>query len=111
MNAPSEPPELQAANTASTGHPGLAREVGLGVADKPDSVEICFVPGGDHAAVIRARRPGAATAGRVVDTAGNVLGAHDGIERFTVGQRKGLGFAAGERRYVLRIVPADRIST
>jgi tRNA-specific 2-thiouridylase len=85
----------------------LAREVGLGVADKPDSVEICFVPGGDHAAVIRARRPGAATAGRVVDTAGNVLGAHDGIERFTVGQRKGLGIAAGERRYVLRIVPAE----
>jgi tRNA-specific 2-thiouridylase len=85
----------------------LAREAGLGVADKPDSVEICFVPGGDHAAVIRARRPGAATAGRVVDTAGNVLGEHDGIERFTVGQRKGLGIAGGERRYVLRIVPSE----
>jgi tRNA-specific 2-thiouridylase len=83
----------------------LAREAGLGVADKPDSVEICFVPGGDHAAVIRERRPGAATPGRVVDTDGNVLGAHDGIERFTVGQRKGLGIAQGERRYVLRIVP------
>jgi tRNA-specific 2-thiouridylase len=85
----------------------LAREAGLGVADKPDSVEICFVPGGDHAAVIRARRPGAATAGRVVDTAGNVLGEHDGIERFTVGQRKGLGIPGGERRYVLRIVPSE----
>jgi tRNA-specific 2-thiouridylase len=84
----------------------LARAAGLGVADKPDSVEICFVPGGDHAAVIRERRPGLATAGRVVDTEGRVLGEHDGIERFTVGQRKGLGIAGAERRYVLRIVPS-----
>ncbi len=85
----------------------LAREAGLGVADKPDSVEICFVPGGDHAAVIRGRRLGLATAGRVVDTEGHVLGEHDGIERFTVGQRKGLAIAGAERRYVLRIVPSD----
>src|SRR5438132_1228845 len=84
----------------------LAREAGLAVADKPDSVEICFVPGGDHAAVIRERRPELATAGHFVDTAGNVLAEHDGYERFTVGQRKGLGFAAGERRYVLEIVPS-----
>jgi tRNA-specific 2-thiouridylase len=85
----------------------LARRAGLGVADKPDSVEICFVPNGDHAALIRERRPEKATAGSIVDTAGKVLAGHDGIERFTVGQRKGLGFAAGERRYVLRIVPGD----
>jgi tRNA-specific 2-thiouridylase len=85
----------------------LARAAGLGVADKPDSVEICFVPDGDHTGLIRERRPHAATAGRIVDTSGKVLAAHDGIERFTVGQRKGLGFAAGERRYVLRIVPGD----
>ncbi|HEY7308708.1 MAG TPA: tRNA 2-thiouridine(34) synthase MnmA [Gemmataceae bacterium] len=85
----------------------LAREAGLGVADKPDSVEICFVPDGDHAALIRSRRPEHATAGRLVDTSGKVLAEHDGIERFTIGQRKGLGFAAGERRYVLRIVPGD----
>ena len=85
----------------------LARQAGLGVADKPDSVEICFVPDGDHAALIRERRPERATAGAIVDTAGNVLAEHDGIERFTIGQRKGLGFAAGERRYVLRIVPGD----
>ncbi|HVS34155.1 MAG TPA: tRNA 2-thiouridine(34) synthase MnmA [Gemmataceae bacterium] len=84
-----------------------ARAAGLGVADKPDSVEICFVPDGDHAALIRERRPQTATAGRIVDTSGRMLAAHDGIERFTVGQRKGLGFAAGERRYVLRIVPGD----
>jgi len=85
----------------------LAREANLGVADKPDSVEICFVPDNDHAALIRRRRPEHATAGHIVDTAGNVLAEHDGIEGFTIGQRKGLGFAAGERRYVLRIVPGD----
>jgi tRNA-specific 2-thiouridylase len=84
----------------------IARAAGLPVADKPDSVEICFVPDGDHAALVRERRPGASLAGRVVDEAGKVLAGHDGIERFTVGQRKGLGFAAGERRYVLRILPA-----
>lgn len=83
----------------------VARRAGLGVADKPDSVEICFVPGGDHAAVVRARRPQAATAGAFVDAGGAVLGGHDGIDRFTVGQRKGLGIAAGARRYVLQIVP------
>jgi tRNA-specific 2-thiouridylase len=84
----------------------LAREAGSGVHDKPDSVEICFVPDGDHAALIRRRRPQAATAGAIVDTAGNVLAEHHGIEAFTVGQRKGLGFAAGQRRYVLQIVPS-----
>jgi tRNA-specific 2-thiouridylase len=84
----------------------MAASAGLGVADKPDSVEICFVPGGDHAAFIRRRRPELATAGHIVDTAGNILADHDGFERFTIGQRKGLGFAAGERRYVLEIVPS-----
>jgi tRNA-specific 2-thiouridylase len=83
----------------------LARTAGLGVADKPDSVEICFVPDGDHAGLIRQRRPERATAGKFVDTAGAVLGEHDGIERFTIGQRKGLGIAAASRRYVLKIVP------
>jgi tRNA-specific 2-thiouridylase len=83
----------------------LARAADLGVADKPDSVEICFVPDGDHGALIRARRPELSTAGSIVDTAGRTLADHDGIENFTVGQRKGLGFAAGQRRYVLRIVP------
>ncbi len=86
----------------------LARAAGLGVAEKPDSVEICFVPDGDHGTLIRRRRPELATAGHVVDTAGNVLTDHAGIENFTIGQRKGLGFAAGERRYVLQIIPAER---
>jgi tRNA-uridine 2-sulfurtransferase len=85
----------------------LAREADLGVAEKPDSVEICFVPDGDHGALIRRRRPELATAGRIVDTAGTYLADHDGIENFTIGQRKGLGFAAGSRRYVLRIVPSE----
>jgi tRNA-specific 2-thiouridylase len=85
----------------------LARSADLDVHDKPDSVEICFVPDGDHASLIRRRRPERITAGHIVDTAGNVLAQHDGIESFTIGQRKGLGFAAGERRYVLRIIPSD----
>jgi tRNA-specific 2-thiouridylase len=83
----------------------IARRLGLAVADKPDSVEICFVPDGDHARLIRERRPEAVTAGAFVDESGQVMGQHDGIERFTVGQRKGLGIATGSRRYVLKIVP------
>src|SRR5438067_6205122 len=84
----------------------LAREAGLaGVADKPDSVEICFVPGGDHTEVVRRRRPAVAAAGVIAERDGTVLGRHDGIDRFTVGQRKGLGVAAGRRRFVLEIIP------
>ena len=82
-----------------------ARRAGLPVAEKPDSVEICFVPDNDHARLVRERRPHRRTAGAFVDSAGNVLAEHDGIERFTVGQRKGLGYAAGSRRYVLEILP------
>jgi tRNA-specific 2-thiouridylase len=84
----------------------LARTAGLNVADKPDSVEICFVPSNDHTAFIRGRRPELATAGNIVDKTGKVLARHEGFERFTVGQRKGLGFGAHARRYVLEIVPA-----
>jgi tRNA-specific 2-thiouridylase len=83
----------------------LARQIGLPVADKPDSVEICFIPNGDHASFIRGRRPDARTAGQVRDRSGTVLAAHDGIERFTIGQRKGLGFATSGKRYVLEILP------
>lgn len=83
----------------------MAGDFGLGVADKPDSVEICFVPNNDHADFIRRRRPELQTAGNFVDSAGNVLAAHDGYERFTIGQRKGLGYAAGARRFVLDIIP------
>src|SRR5262249_55430061 len=83
----------------------IAHRAGLTVvAEKPDSVEICFVPYGDHAQLIRNRRPALATAGPVVDAEGNVLGEHDGYERFTIGQRKGLGIATDRKRYVLGIV-------
>lgn len=84
----------------------LARRAGLAVSDKPDSVEICFVPDGNHGELIRKRRPELATAGNIVDTNGTVLIQHKGIENFTIGQRKGLHYASGERRYVLRILPA-----
>jgi tRNA-specific 2-thiouridylase len=84
----------------------IAREAGLlGVADKPDSVEICFVPSGNHVDVVRSRRPEVAAPGRIVERDGTVLGGHDGIDRFTVGQRKGLGVAAGRKRFVLEILP------
>ncbi len=86
----------------------FARKVGLGVAEKPDSVEICFVPDNDHFNFIKKRRPELASSGVIRDRAGSVLAPHDGIEQFTIGQRKGLGFGGGQRRYVLEIVPESR---
>ncbi|MCE9532511.1 MAG: tRNA 2-thiouridine(34) synthase MnmA [Planctomycetes bacterium] len=86
----------------------IARRAELSVAEKPDSVEICFVPDGDHANLIRKRRPELVTAGTVVDSDGKILGEHDGYERFTIGQRKGLGIAADRKRYVLEIIPESR---
>ena len=84
----------------------VAHDAGLiGVAAKPDSVEICFVPTGNHTDVVRARRPEVSTAGVVRERDGTVLGPHDGIDRFTVGQRKGLGVATTGKRFVLEIVP------
>ncbi|MCS7168343.1 MAG: tRNA 2-thiouridine(34) synthase MnmA [Gemmatales bacterium] len=85
----------------------LARQAGLPVHNKPDSQEICFVPDGDYAAFVRRHRPDRNTQGVIVDTSGRILARHPGIENFTIGQRKGLGFAAGQRRYVLAILPAD----
>jgi tRNA-uridine 2-sulfurtransferase len=85
----------------------FAAEAGLtSVATKPDSVEICFVPSGDHTDVVRKRRPQAAKAGVIRERDGTVLGEHDGIDRFTVGQRKGLGVAAGRKRFVLEVLPS-----
>jgi tRNA-specific 2-thiouridylase len=84
----------------------FAREAGLlSVADKPDSVEICFVPSGNHVDVVRARRPEVAMAGAVVEKDGTVLGEHDGIDRFTIGQRKGLNIGGGKKRFVLNLLP------
>jgi tRNA-specific 2-thiouridylase len=85
---------------------GRARELGLPVADKPDSQEICFVPGDDYPGFLRARRPELFRPGPVVDLAGRELGRHDGIAGFTIGQRKGLGLPLGERQYVVRLEPA-----
>ncbi len=86
----------------------IAAELGLRVADKPDSQEICFVPDQDHARFVRQKRPELDTAGEIVTTDGHVVGRHDGFERFTVGQRKGLGVAFGDRRFVVRIEPDTR---
>jgi tRNA-uridine 2-sulfurtransferase len=86
----------------------LARRFGLTVADKQDSQDICFVPSGRYADVIERLRPGAAEPGEIVDLDGRVLGRHDGIIHFTVGQRRGLGIAAGLPLYVVRLDAASR---
>ncbi len=81
----------------------IAREAGLRVADKPDSQEICFIPDQDYAGFIRRYRGDSDTAGDLVDTAGNSVGRHSGFEHFTIGQRRGLGVAFGEPRYVVAV--------
>jgi len=86
----------------------LARRFGLAVADKQDSQDICFVPSGRYADVIERLRPGAAGPGEIVDLDGRVLGRHDGIIHFTVGQRRGLGISAGSPLYVVRLDAASR---
>jgi tRNA-uridine 2-sulfurtransferase len=81
-----------------------ARQMGLVNADKPESQEICFVPDGDYAAFVQARsRPDQIRPGRVIDSAGRALAEHGGIHRFTIGQRRGLGIAAGQPLYVRKI--------
>jgi len=81
----------------------IAAEIGLRVADKRDSQEICFVPDGDYAAFVRRRGGEEPRDGQIVTTDGTVVGRHDGLEQFTIGQRKGLGLAFGTPRYVVRI--------
>ena len=86
----------------------LARSYGLVVADKHDSQDICFVPTGRYTDVIERLMPEAADPGDIVDLSGRVLGQHHGIIHFTVGQRRGLGIAAGEPLYVVRLDAARR---
>ncbi len=91
----------------------LARKHGLALAEKPDSQEICFVPGGDYKRFIDAylAEQGEClpdTAGELVSTCGEVIGEHNGIHNFTVGQRKGLGVATGSPLYVIQINGADK---
>jgi tRNA-uridine 2-sulfurtransferase len=89
----------------------VAAELGLGVAAKPDSQDICFVPDGDYARLVRKLRPEAETEGEIVDLAGRVLGRHKGLIHFTVGQRKGLEIGGQpEPLYVVRLdAPAGRV--
>jgi tRNA-uridine 2-sulfurtransferase len=88
----------------------LARRFGLSVAEKHDSQDICFVPSGRYSEVIERLKPGAAEPGEIVDTDGRVLGSHPGIIHFTVGQRRGLGIAAGLPLYVVRLdAPSRRV--
>ncbi|MHB2210150.1 tRNA 2-thiouridine(34) synthase MnmA [Methylobacterium sp. CM6257] len=83
----------------------LAKELGLSLAEKPDSQDICFVPQGRYSDVIARLRPDAARPGEIVDLAGHVLGQHDGIVHYTVGQRRGLGLSGPEPLYVVRLEP------
>ncbi|WP_119422949.1 tRNA 2-thiouridine(34) synthase MnmA [Desertibaculum subflavum] len=86
----------------------LAAEFGLTVAAKPDSQDICFVPQGRYADLVAKLRPEAVEPGEIVDLEGRPLGRHDGIARFTVGQRKGLGGGSAEPLFVVRIEAASR---
>jgi tRNA-uridine 2-sulfurtransferase len=74
----------------------IAAELGLGNAAKPDSQDICFVPGGTYAEVVKTLKPGAAQPGNIVDETGQLVGRHEGIAHFTIGQRKGLGLSGNE---------------
>jgi tRNA-specific 2-thiouridylase len=88
-----------------------ARRLNLPVADKPDSQEICFIPDHDYAAFITRHSPDTARSGAIVDEIGTVVGHHDGVHRFTIGQRKGLGLSGsptGMPVYVLALDAADR---
>jgi tRNA-specific 2-thiouridylase len=84
-----------------------ARDWGLPNAEQTESQEVCFIPDNDYVQFLRSRHPELFRPGPVYDTAGRRLGTHSGIVNFTIGQRKGLGLALGERRYVVKIVPEE----
>jgi tRNA-specific 2-thiouridylase len=86
----------------------VAAELGLAVAEKPDSQDICFVPEGRYTTVVDRLRPHGAAAGDIVHLDGRVLGRHEGVTRYTVGQRRGLNVAVGEPLFVVRIDAARR---
>jgi len=87
---------------------GEAERLGLSIAAKPESQDICFVPDGNYASVVEKLRPGACDPGDIVDEKGRVLARHDGIIRFTIGQRRGIGVSAPEPLYVVRLEPETR---
>ncbi|MEO7240410.1 MAG: tRNA 2-thiouridine(34) synthase MnmA [Sphingomicrobium sp.] len=87
----------------------LAEDAGLLVANKPDSQDICFVPDGDYASLVKKLRPETAAPGDIVDLSGRVLGRHRGVVHFTIGQRRGIDIGgSAEPLYVVRIEPAAR---
>jgi tRNA-specific 2-thiouridylase len=85
-----------------------ARQFGLAIADKHDSQDICFVPNGKYADVIQRLKPGAAEGGDIVHIDGRVLGHHQGIIHYTIGQRRGIGVAVGEPLFVVHLDPVGR---
>jgi tRNA-specific 2-thiouridylase len=87
---------------------GVAAELGLAVATKPDSQDICFVPEGKYSTLIDKLRPNAAGAGDIVHMDGRVLGRHEGVSRYTVGQRRGLNVAVGDPLFVVRLEPTEK---
>jgi tRNA-specific 2-thiouridylase len=86
----------------------LAEEMGLVVAKKADSQDICFVPQGKYSDIVSKLKPNAALAGEIVHLDGRVLGAHEGILHYTIGQRRGIGVATGEPRYVVYLDARSR---
>ena len=86
----------------------IAKKLNLNVADKPDSQDICFVPNGDYSSVIRKFKPESFKKGNIKDLDGKVIGVHDGIINFTIGQRKGIKVSDVEPLYVLKII-SDKI--
>lgn len=86
----------------------LARQFGLEIADKPDSQDICFVPNGSYSSVIEKLRPGSLEPGNIVLKDGTVVGKHDGVIGFTIGQRRGIGVATGEPLYVVKLKPESK---
>jgi tRNA-specific 2-thiouridylase len=85
-----------------------AAALGLQVAAKPDSQDICFVPAGKYSDIVEKLRPGAAGAGDIVHLDGRVMGRHEGVIRYTIGQRRGLGIATGEPLFVVKIDAANK---
>ena len=81
----------------------IAKKLGLNVAEKPDSQDICFVPNGDYSSVIKKFRPESFKKGNILDLNGNLIGEHDGIINYTIGQRKGIKISSDKALYVINI--------
>ncbi|MEE9329942.1 MAG: tRNA 2-thiouridine(34) synthase MnmA [Parvularculaceae bacterium] len=88
----------------------IAHELGLIVADKPDSQDICFVPEGKYTTIVERLRPGSAQQGEIIHVDGTVMGTHPGVIHYTIGQRRGLGVATGDPLYVVKLdAPKKRV--